>query len=178
MTTTCVNCSRAVGDQQPNIQCDACKGSIHLTCTDFRSEDRVTRHKVRGIEIICNPCSSNIEIFANLKSMLDKYNEDLQQKINKIDEKVGEMAGRIVGLEDKLSVAGQYSTAQDTDKIANEAVDRMNRAKNMFVRGIPEYTGDIQQKKDHDKHISTEILQTVECNSVPITFFGGDYVVT
>uniref|UniRef100_A0A6P7G4K3 Uncharacterized protein LOC114334099 n=1 Tax=Diabrotica virgifera virgifera TaxID=50390 RepID=A0A6P7G4K3_DIAVI len=169
---TCANCLKAINDRERSaLQCDACKRGIHLACTELLQDDRITRCKVRGIKIICNSCSSNIEAFSNLKSILKEYNDDLQLKISQIDEKIAEITTKFNDLEIKLSSADQHSSPQFAENIANEAVDRINRAKNVIVRGVPESTGDIQTKKDEDKKFLEEILSAVECNATPVTFF-------
>lgn len=175
--STCANCSKLIDDRESSkqLQCDACKQLIHLACTDLRAEDRVTRHKLRGIKILCNNCCSNVESFANLKTLLIDLKDDLQSKIEQIDQKTklvfNDITERLVHIENRLSTEDQSAPPKIADTVVNEAVDRINRAKNIFVRGVPEITGDIETKKNHDGGILKNILDTVMCNSTPVTFF-------
>lgn len=169
----CANCSKPITDRekQASLQCSACKGQIHLGCTELQTEDRVTRQAVRGLKILCNGCSANIEMFSNLKALLEDHKIELHARIDQINVKSEEISQKLESIEKKLVNFDDVSSPVYTDKIANEAVDRINRAKNVFIRGVPEAAGDVQAKKSSDKMAVDLVLRTVESDAQPITFF-------
>lgn len=170
MPNACANCAGSISSSESarTLQCDGCKRSIHLACTDVSSEDRVTRHKIRGLKILCNKCSTNMDNFNDIKKLLEDFkNEFKKEFINDMDI----VKDKIDALTRKLENIDNLSSVQFTDKIANEAVDRINRAKNVFIRGVPEADGDINTRKESDKKIVETVLTTVNCNTKPVATF-------
>ncbi|KAL3287713.1 hypothetical protein HHI36_002177, partial [Cryptolaemus montrouzieri] len=51
----------------------------------------------------------------------------------------------------ELSTVDTLNADQFLDRAASEALDRMNRAKNIFIRGVVELPGDSNTKKENDK---------------------------
>lgn len=162
--STCSNCSKPVNTNDRKLQCDGCKRQIHMTCTDVSADDRVTRQRVRGLSILCNNCSSNVSNFSELKTLLD-FKTEIHKKINDFDDKLTQ-------LNNKLSQFDAVNSIEFTDNIANEAVDRIVRAKNIIIRGVPETSsGDAQLRKDDDTNKIKLVLDTVGCHETPITFY-------
>ncbi|KAL3279475.1 hypothetical protein HHI36_016985 [Cryptolaemus montrouzieri] len=170
----CSNCAKSVADRDQNIQYDACKGLMHVTCTGLRDEDRVTWQKIKEIKVIsmlCNKCNSNIEAFSNFRQLVQPFQADIQVKMDEINQKALSFDQKLSAIDSKISKVDYISSAQFADNIANEAVDRINRAKNFIIRGVPESAGDLSTKKKHDIEIVNEVLRNLECGSTPTTLF-------
>lgn len=179
MPSFCSNCSKVVGDRDSALQCDGCKRSLHMECTGLSSTDRVTRQKVRGLSILCNACTSNLSTFADFKKIINELKSDIQEKIGDlktdmlktIDNYNTLLSAEIASLNNKLSNVESLNSIEITDKIANEAVERISRAKNVFIRGVPEPAGDTQNKKDSDRRIIEEVLNAVTCSAEPVSLY-------
>ncbi|CAH1108384.1 unnamed protein product [Psylliodes chrysocephalus] len=85
----------------------------------------------------------------------EKSENDSQNKQNQIE--LDNFRSKFTDINNKLSVIDHLSSAQFTDQVAHEAVDRMTRAKNVFIREIPEVAGDVTVKKDLDKSKIAEV---------------------
>lgn len=163
MGPACANCLKPIAERSSKLQCDGCKKAIHLSCTELSSDDRITRHKIRGVSIVCNPRSQNLGSVAELKEILLNFKTDIQRQIDDLNNK-------LVELNDKISTVESFNTVEFVDSTANEALERINRSRNVLIRGVPEVEGDIPSCKDHDLAKIKEILHTVSSQSIPVSF--------
>lgn len=167
MPINCVNCSSGIGGRR-HRECDCCKRKIHIDCTDLQQvDDRLTRAKLKCIKIVCNACSDNIEHFADMKSTIDAMRADVNLQLTRFDEK-------LAMLEIKLSAIDTSTTTTAADAsfreiTIREAADRINRSKNIIVRNVPEHTGPVAERKEHDAAKVSEILDTVGSTSSAVS---------
>ncbi|CAG9829715.1 unnamed protein product [Diabrotica balteata] len=102
---------------------------------------------------------------SEIKDLLLDFKMEIRAKIDDFDNKITE-------LNDKLSQINLFKSTEFTDNIANEAVDRITRAKNILIRGVTESSsGDVQRRKDDDANKVKLVLDTVGCQEKQITFY-------
>ncbi|CAH1108296.1 unnamed protein product [Psylliodes chrysocephalus] len=90
-----------------------------MECTDLSSTDRVTRQKIRGLNILCNSCSVNLGNFTDLKKVITDFKLDIQKKL---DDNIAKLSTEITQLKNKIVSVEATSYIEITEKIANEAV--------------------------------------------------------
>lgn len=164
----CANCSQQVGESK-HLTCDACKRALHLNCTDVSlKDDRVTRMKMRNIRIVCNQCSANIDQFSNLETLLKSFRQDIKEQLDGF-------AAKFEDINKKLSTIDHLNSVDFTEDIASEAFDRLNRARNIMIKGVPEVAGQKEVKKEHDRKIVADVLGKVGSEATPVAILrvGG-----
>ncbi|CAH1110248.1 unnamed protein product [Psylliodes chrysocephalus] len=157
--STCANCFKTISDRESTKpQCDGCTFFMHLNCTDFKADDRVTRQKLRCIKIVCNRCSSIVDQFGEIKDILETFKINIDKKVDSFDEKLKSIQNNIESFNNQLSEfkdqvknSESLRSPEFIETVTAEAVDRMRRAKNILIRGIAEAQGDSAVKKEHDK---------------------------
>lgn len=88
-----------------------------------------------------------------------------------INNKITEFENKLSELNDKLNQKDSLKSTEMIDTIANEAMDRIHRAKNILIRGVLEHMGDIQSKKDHDLNKVKSVLNVVGCQENHLAFY-------
>lgn len=161
-STACANCTKPVlPSDSSKLQCDGCKRMIHVACTDLPQDDRITRRRIKCLKVLCNSCSANLESSLDIKGLIESFKNDMRRELEDVKLKIDTLNEKLTAVEN--------SSVQSSDVVIQEVLDRLNRAKNVFIRGVPEATGDINAKKEHDKSVVTEVLNTVNCPANPVT---------
>lgn len=154
----CVNCNTTLAGKS-SIQCDCCRKSIHLTCSGLQ-DDRITRNKAKCIKIVCNNCSGNIEQFADLKRSFDELTSSLLKRIDGLEKRLQEVNNGA-----SPATAGEL-TIRQSEVLVKETIERLNRSKNVIIRGVPERAGSRDERRDHDAAKVSEILDVIGCASL------------
>lgn len=119
-------------------------------------DDRLTRAKLKCVKIVCNACSDNIDQFAGLKNAIEAMRTDINTKLSSFDRK-------FEGLEAKIATmdAAAATSELDRETTIREAVDRINRSKNVIIHNIPEHTGAVAERKQHDSERVADVINTI-----------------
>lgn len=172
MPSNCANCSAAIGGRR-HRECDCCRRKIHIDCTDLQQvDDRLTRAKLKCVKIVCNACGDNIEQFAGLKNAIEAMRADINNRFTSFDTKLEALENKISSFE---ATAPSTPSAKFRESTIREAVDRVNRSKNVIVRNVPEHSGGAAaQRRDHDSVKISEIFDAIGSSStvVSITRLG------
>ncbi|KAJ3652919.1 hypothetical protein Zmor_018843 [Zophobas morio] len=129
----CLNYSAPFGNCKTLVACDECTGSIHMSCAGLNEDDlkRISQNKARSLK----QCNS-----VDLRSLLLK------------------LVSRVESIENKLDHHQEKNYDEMIEDASIEAVERMKRAKNVIIYGIPETTGSIASRKQHDLQEASNIL--------------------
>ena len=108
-----------------------------MSCAGLNEDDlkRISRNKARSLKIFCKQCNS-----VDLRSLLLK------------------LVSRVESIETKLDHHQEKNYDEMIEDASIEAVERMKRAKNVIIYGIPETTGSIANRKEHDLQEASNIL--------------------
>lgn len=168
--TSCANCTKPVlPSDSMKLQCDGCKRLIHVTCTDLPQDDRVTRRRVKCLKVLCNSCGANLEASLDIKGLIESFKNDIRRELEDVKLKIETLNEKLTAVEG--SAVENSKSVQSSDVVIQEVLDRLNRAKNVFIRGVPELAGDVNAGRKHDGSVVTEVLNTVNCPAKPITIF-------
>ncbi|KAJ3645580.1 hypothetical protein Zmor_023223 [Zophobas morio] len=127
---SCRNCAAPIGNCKTLVTCDGCTGHIHMSCAGLSDEDvqRVTQNKNKTLKIFCKHCNN-----MDLRSLLLK------------------LVIRVESIENKLDTQKQEKLSEEIfEEATGEALERMKKAKNIIIHGIPEKTGSIQNRQEED----------------------------
>lgn len=116
----CPNCSRSLSASDSVVQCDGCSLNIHQRCTGLSADDRLTRQKARCIKILCDKCINRMDEVKDLKNMIQALSDKLES------------------VEKSLLTRDSQPPAFDMESVVAEVSERMKRASNVIVRGVPE----------------------------------------
>lgn len=161
---SCANCTGSIAGK-PNIQCDCCKREIHIACTGLQVDDRITRNRARCIKIVCNTCSGNIDQLADLKASFDEVKSSLLGKIEALERKFSEVSNNVSTVLNRQTV----HDPKEKEAIIQETVDRISRSRNVIVRGVPEVTGSLEERRRHDSAKVSEMLTAMNSSALPIS---------
>lgn len=120
MPAVCTYCNKT--DNNPTLQCDSCKGSVHISCSQIEAEvaTRITRQRAKGIKFFCNNCNKSTDQFAEIKLLLQN------------------LSARIESLELRTIEQQRQLPPELFETIVREARDRIKRENNLIIYGIPE----------------------------------------
>lgn len=153
----CLNCDvRIETTRETAVQCDACKGSLHVACTGLSKDDysRVTRYKTRAIKIMCNKCNSNLDQLLNIKDIIKAETTKLLAKITELETKLADITSA------KNDV--NLSTTQFED-IISEVNERNIRKRNIIIFNLEEPSSNLNkdQRTEYEKSNISKVLSVV-----------------
>jgi hypothetical protein len=154
--SACVNCDKPIGGF-PSINCDGCNNFLHVSCTGLTSEDRITRKKIRNVKIYCSKCTSKAEQTLSIHELLQTFTRkrDIIASIEqKIEQKISELQN--VNL-----------SSLQFEEVTSEAVERMIRAKNVIIYGVPESSGTAEQGQTKDAAEIRKIISAITPEAIP-----------
>lgn len=155
----------------PTIQCDGCRGNIHLACAGLTENDvKLTRAKSCSMKIVCNSCNLNMDQFSKIKNLISSLENHFTKSISELktqfEEKLNEIKSSHVTNESKIS-----------ESLIQEISERQKRASNVLIFNIEE---SISQQPDermqHDKDAVKSLLDTipsVDSNVIHVTRLGN-----
>lgn len=114
------------------MQCDNCEGYLHHSCADIPLDElqRFTRSRAKGFRFICKSCVNiKSDERCNLKNIHDLL-KSLRESIDNINYRLSNLESQIAG-----PVTLPLRTFED---VVGEAVERISRARNIIVSGVPE----------------------------------------
>lgn len=122
----CCHCFNAVDKADPNTKCDSCHLVIHIRCLNLSAEESTLFSRVRSanIKIFCNRCNANINLFNDLKQSIAELKSSFEGKLN--------------ALENLVTSRSSQVQSENQEDIIVESVERMSRASNILLVGIPE----------------------------------------
>lgn len=177
---TCPSCDRQV-DPKTSIQCDRCGRTMHAACSGLPVDDavRITRSAVRSCRFYCTQCASETDKFDAVLKRLDK----LEQKLEIFNDKFM----RIDELEKKLEVINNKLLSNATtnineEELISEAMDRIERSRNIIVYNLPESNQDESEIKkvlgsvtdDPQVEHIVRLGQPIPAKNRPIKIVFGD----
>lgn len=165
----CLNCEvRIETTRDTAVQCDGCKGSLHVACTGLSKDDysRVTRYKTRAIKIMCNKCNSNLDQLLNIKGIIKAETTKLLEKITELETKLADISLA------KNNVSVNFSTSQFED-IITEVNERNIRKRNIIIFNLDEPSSNLnkEQRSQYEKSNITKLLSAVSTENT-LTYLG------
>lgn len=158
---TCVNCGSAGGANSCTIQCDGCKGALHLKCVGLsESEVKMTRARSRSVKVVCISCNNNMAQFGDMKELLLSLRNDFNTSINKLRE---DFETQISSL--RAAQAGQrLQPSENFEDVVGEVMDQLGRKNNLIVFGVGEDCGEVRstQGADGDRTTVNNLLSVIK----------------
>lgn len=159
----CANCNQPTSQNQTRIQCDCCKQYLHVGCTGI-TDDKITRNKARALKIVCNVCNSKFEQLADIKGLIESLKADMNSKISSLEQKLHEIETKITSATQNFEIP-----RKSFEKVTVEAVERINRSRNIIIKGAPEATGTAEARKSADFEKVVEILSVIDSVDAPLS---------
>lgn len=150
--TVCANCNKS-NSSSNSISCDRCSKLVHYTCLGITPEEADimlnSRSKSINVKLLCIHCTSDpdfndqIKTFADLLENFKKYVDD-----------------KFAALEAKVAAANTFIPPPLFEELVNEAMDRIDRQKNVMIYDLPESDATstpLQQQDDKQKVLQISI---------------------
>lgn len=169
--SACMNCTAAKPGTGRTIQCDGCKGNIHISCGGLTDNDIVfTRSKSRSLKIVCNVCNNNMAQFGNLKALINNLKDEFANSLRELklqfDDKIKEIKLNNLNNDYKLS-----------ESLIQEINERQKRANNVIVFNLEEVNSTHpDQQEVNDKNQVKNILKSIpsiDLNNLRVTRLGA-----
>lgn len=160
----CVNCNQLITTGQRRLQCDSCHQNVHVECTGI-TDEKITRNRARSVKIVCNGCNAKFEQVTDIKELIESLKNDMNEKIRSLEQK-------LTDIETKLNNTNQNNAAvspKQIEIITVEAVERINRAKNIIIKNVREDTGTIEERSRSDANKVADILSALDTTEVPMS---------
>jgi hypothetical protein len=140
--SACANCDKPIGGF-PSINCDGCNNVT----------DRITRKKI-NVKIYCS--TSKAEQILSIHELLQTFTrkKDIIAIEQKIEQKISELQN--VNL-----------SSLQFEEVTSEAVERMIRAKNVIIYGVPESSGTAEQGQTKDAAEIRKIISAITPEAIP-----------
>ena len=155
MAGICVNCKASTADVRATarIQCNSCKLDLHVACTGLSADDhsRLTRLKIKTLKILCNGCNDNFDQLTAVRESITTLKSELLDKIDLLNTKISQ-------LETRSNSQSSIMSPKTLEEVTSEAVKRINRSKNLLIKGISESIGDVFSRKRKD---TTEVMKAL-----------------
>lgn len=148
MSSVCPNCENSIESSAKTLQCDRCSAAIHSLCVDLPA-DKVqifTRSKSKGFRFFCKKCISQQDAAASI---------DIPALLADLRNSIGSIQKRLEALELKL-VSPEPKPDFSFEDAVNEALDRIQKSKNVIVFGVAE-NSDLQVVSSILKTINSEV---------------------
>lgn len=142
----CSKCEKKINDKKPGVKCDCCKIFLCSECAGLSAtESRVLDLKTsRVLTFMCPECR-------------DKLNQ-LPTLINLITE-----------LKEEIRSLKRDRVQTNIERTIEEWQERMNRAKNVILFGVPESTSaSVEQRKKEDSDGVAQVLSVIPDCERPI----------
>lgn len=143
--SNCKNCNSTIKPASSTIQCDACRGLIHVGCAGMSEKDAVvTRAKSRCIKVVCSICSNNMSQFSDFKALVVSIKSDF---LTALDSLKDEFNSKLIAIKEDLDA--QLRAAQkpgpNFEELVAEVGERELRKRNLIVFGVPEPSSDLDR---------------------------------
>ena len=134
--------------------------TCRLYRTFCRRSSRLTRLKIKTLKILCNGCNDNFDQLTAVRELITTLKSELLNKIDLLNTKICQ-------LETRSNSQSSIMSPKTLDEVTSEAVERINRSKNLLIKGIPVPIGDVSTRKRKD---TTEVMKalTVINEHVPV----------
>lgn len=158
----CANCSNLVDRTAKYLNCDKCSAKLHLSCIGFTNEDlpKITRSKTNGASFVCKNCRNST---SNTKSLEDLFNLMLEFKT-----KLENVEQRLANIETSIPM-NIDNNSENFEVLVSEAMERIERSKNIIISGINENESDIFE---NSIQVVKAICPTLENNIVHVQRIG------
>lgn len=128
----CSNCRKDIDQIGNTLQCDNCSGFLHHYCADVALDElqRFTRSRAKGFRFICKNCASE-------KPKADINLKDIRDLLTSLKRTIEDINIRLSNLETQYTSSSALSD-EVFENVVSETIDRLNRATNVVVIGVPE----------------------------------------
>lgn len=154
----CSSCSLKIDTRDTVVQCDGCKGSLHIACTGLSKDEytRVTRNKARALKIMCNNCDVNLNQLTNIKTLI-------QSEIAKLLAKITELENNIQSISNINNGTSSEVTSSQMENIIAELNERNIRKTNIILFNVNEQPSAMSKDQRFNKEKSevSEIVKQV-----------------
>lgn len=170
MNNDCSACADPTVAAESVFVCTLCKGTFHLHCGGVAESTYRRLTKERRAQIKCKQCiatthekaSGSTPLESELLTKLLEQNTQILATLAIMTKQYDDILLRVRDLEDKnnaLEKKNSYLEARvETMETQLEQMDRLNKSKNVEIRGIPEISG------ENIKNIIFNIKKTTKSN--------------
>lgn len=143
----CCKCGSDV-DNSSSFPCDSCKRWVCNRCSDLSaSEIRCLQMKKRVLKFCCPDCESGLlQVPVLIQQM-----QTNTKKLEELSEKFFQMS----------PTSGTNVSPSVCESMVTEAMERVKRASNVILRGVPEPQGSIRERISTDEQYVSNMLSTI-----------------
>ena len=168
LSTKCKICTDIVDDNGIALECDRCKGWVHLTCSNMPSKEYefIDANPTHTLKHFCKICEDELkgdnskdERIAQQNLRIDCLTEVVKSIANQ-NEAILELLKKSTSVTDAQPVPAQRETVQTQIKeVLEEHQEKEEKQQNIIIFNIPESNGNEEISEQDDINKTVDILK-------------------